>query len=42
MENAVLLLPLLVTFAVVAGVVLKKLLIGEPTLTKKRQMFSEQ
>jgi hypothetical protein len=41
-ENVVFLLPLLVTFAVVAGVVLKKLLIGDPTLTKKRHMFSGQ
>lgn len=42
MENVVLLLPLLVTFALVAGVVLKKLLAGDPTLRSKRQMFSEQ
>jgi hypothetical protein len=41
-ENALLLLPLLVTFALVAGVVLKKLLAGDPTLKKKRQMFSGQ
>lgn len=42
MENVVLLLPLLVTFALVAGVVLKKLLHGDPTLRKKSQMYSEQ
>jgi hypothetical protein len=41
-ENVVFLLPLLVTFAVVVGVVLKKLLIGDPTLKSKRQMFSGQ
>ncbi len=42
MENVVLLLPLLVTFALVAGVVLKKLLAGDPILKSKRQMFSGQ
>jgi hypothetical protein len=41
-ENVVFLLPLLVTFAVVAGVVLKKLLAGDPILRKKGQMFSGQ
>jgi len=40
-ENVVFLLPLLVIFALVAGVVLKKSLAGDPTLRKKSQMFSE-
>jgi hypothetical protein len=40
-ENVVFLLPLLVTFVLVAGVVLKKSLAGDPTLREKSQMFSE-
>lgn len=41
MENAVLLLPLLVIFALVAGVVLKKSLAGDPILRKKSQTYLE-
>ena len=42
MESVAFFLPLVVTFALVAAVVLKKLLAGDPTLKGKRQMFSGQ
>ncbi len=42
MENVILLLPLLVTFALVAGVVLKKLLHGDPILRRKSGKFLGQ
>ncbi len=42
MESAALLLPLLVTFALVAGVVLKKLLRGDPILRRKSGKFLGQ
>lgn len=42
MESVAFFLPLVVTFALVAGVALKKLLAGEPTLTKKSPTFLGQ
>ena len=42
MESVAFFLPLVVTFALVAGVALKKLLAGDPLLRKKKQMFSGQ
>jgi len=41
-ESVAFFLPILVIFALVAGVALKKLLAGDPTLKSKRQMFSGQ
>lgn len=42
MESVAFFLPLVVTFALVAAVALKKLLAGEPLLKRKKQPFLGQ